>query len=208
MTCHEKSFANHPRSANWHPTLNGTTTPRQVTRATSKKYQFKCDKCPHNFPASLDKVNNGKWCPYCSNKKLCGDADCMTCHEKSFASHSRAANWHPTLNGTTTPRDVTRSTHKKYWVVCEKGHNFDSAPANVTRGKWCPVCNQSHGEHGIMEHLQLLSVDYTQEYRFDDCRSVRPLPFDFAVFDSTGHLILLIEFDGIQHFESSEFLEV
>ena len=47
-------------------------------------------------------------------------------------------------------------------------------------------------------------IKYQKGYRFNECRNIRPLPFDFAVF-SKNKLITLIEFDGKQHFETIEY---
>jgi hypothetical protein len=36
------------------------------------------------FDIQLNNINIGRWCSYCSNKKLCGKCD--LCHNKSFSS--------------------------------------------------------------------------------------------------------------------------
>ena len=83
--CYNKSFANHEKSAFWHPTKNGDVKPRDIIKGTDKKYWFSCDKCPHDFDTSPNNITNpsrnGCWCPYCANKKLC-DGNCNICYNK------------------------------------------------------------------------------------------------------------------------------
>lgn len=74
--CFSKSFASHPKSKFWHS--DNEIDPRYVFLSTCKKYRFICDKCEHIFESALSKVSNKKdprWCPYCSNQKLCDDEE-------------------------------------------------------------------------------------------------------------------------------------
>ncbi|PHD66631.1 hypothetical protein COF61_09215 [Bacillus toyonensis] len=67
----------------------------------------------------------------------------------------------------------------------------------------CPQCQPaSKGEDKIQKLLKECGISFLREYKFEDCRNIRPLPFDFAVFDKVGELVFLIEYDGIQHFEA------
>ena len=47
-------------------------------------------------------------------------------------------------------------------------------------------------------------MNFKKEFRFTDCRDKLPLPFDFAILDNNKKPLLLIEYDGIQHFKSVE----
>ena len=49
--------------------------------------------------------------------------------------------------------------------------------------------------------MEFNEIDFEQEKRFDDCRDIRPLPFDFYL----SNYNLIIEFDGRQHFEEFGF---
>ena len=142
--CHENSFASHPKSIHWHPTMNDDLKPRYVTRCNDLKAWFKCDKCPHKFEATISHITNGTWCPYCVEpvKKICKDKTCHHCLLKSFASHPRSDQWHPTKNKPVTPRDVARSSSsEKYWFKCDKcPHDFKATPSHITTGTWCPYC--------------------------------------------------------------------
>ena len=61
----------------------------------------------------------------------------------------------------------------------------------------------SRGEIKIEEVLQEAGMIFEEEYSFSDLvsSSGHPLRFDFAVFDDEYHLMFLIEYQGIQHYE-------
>jgi very-short-patch-repair endonuclease len=144
QTCFNNSFASHEKSKYWsdkNVDENGNKiTPRRVFKSSGKKYLFNC-YCGHNFESSLNNIYNNKWCPYCSNKKLCDNEDCKSCHEKSFASHEKSKYWSD-KNGDIKPRKVFKSSSAKYWLSCECGHDFESALSEITghHNTWCPYC--------------------------------------------------------------------
>ncbi len=100
-------------AAQWHPTLNGTLTPYDVTHGSKKKVWWICEQ-----------------------GHVKGFNDLFTCMPEI------AAQWHPTLNGTLTPYDVTHGSKKKVWWICEQGHVWCASIASRTGGKrcGCPVC--------------------------------------------------------------------
>lgn len=51
-----------------------------------------------------------------------------------------AKEWHPTKNGSLTPRDVTPGSGKKVWWICGKGHEWEATVNNRSRGRGCPYC--------------------------------------------------------------------
>ncbi len=61
----------------------------------------------------------------------------------------------------------------------------------------------SYGEIKIQDILRQAGLLFEQEYSFPDLvtSSGHPLRFDFAVFDDSGELDFLIEFQGIQHYK-------
>jgi hypothetical protein len=61
----------------------------------------------------------------------------------------------------------------------------------------------SRGEIKICDILEAAGLSYQEEYSFPDlvASSGRPLRFDFAVFDDSGEIDFLIEYQGIQHYE-------
>lgn len=89
----------------------------------------------------------------------------------------------------------------KIKVICTNNHITEVAPSNVYSGHGCKLCKTSVGENLVMEALEELEVRYEREKTFDTCKNVLPLPFDFYIED----LNLLIEYDGIQHYEAIDF---
>ena len=89
--------------------------------------------------------------------------------------------------------------------MCPKGHIGTMCLSNFLSGHRCGVCTNpkgiSEGEGKIEYFLKEHNIEYKTQYWFKDCRNIKPLPFDFYL----PKFELLIEFDGIQHFESGHF---
>lgn len=66
----------------------------------------------------------------------------------------------------------------------------------------CGCLKMSTGEYRISQILSSKDVDYKQEVKFQDLKDKTSLRFDFGIYQD-GELILLIEYDGRQHFDSS-----
>ncbi|PFJ40176.1 hypothetical protein COJ00_26970 [Priestia megaterium] len=80
------------------------------------------------------------------------------------------------------------------------GKVFNLTPnAFLTSTQRCPKCHSSKGERIIVEWMDRNNIEYKQQYKFVDCRHILTLPFDCAVFKNSK-LLMLIEFDGMQHF--------
>ena len=43
-------------------------------------------------------------------------------------------------NGTLTPQQVTLTSNRKAWWICEKGHSFQAVIASRANGTGCPYC--------------------------------------------------------------------
>ena len=137
--CFEKSFASHERAQNW--SILNTENSRDVFKSSNKKYLFDCSVCNHSFDKTLNSITSGRWCPYCSNQKLCKDDKCEFCFEKSFASEEDSKYWSP-KNRIIEPKDVFKSSHTKYWYDCSDcKHSFKTVLSYITRGQWCPYCS-------------------------------------------------------------------
>lgn len=79
--------------------------------------------------------------------------------------------------------------HKPYKV---KFNNFKDCNSR------CPECNTtSKGEEKIKEILIKYNIKFNQQYLFNDCRNIRPLPFDFYL----PQYNITIEYDRRQHYK-------
>jgi len=83
----------------WYPTKNGSLTPRNIIASSSKKVWWLCEK-GHEWKVRVGERNKGSRCPYCSGNKVCDD-NCLQTLNPDLAKE-----WHPTKNGSLTPRDV------------------------------------------------------------------------------------------------------
>jgi archaellum component FlaC len=52
-----------------------------------------------------------------------------------------AKEWHPTKNQELVPRNFSRGSNRKVWWTCKKGHEYQTAISNRTKGRGCPQCN-------------------------------------------------------------------
>lgn len=94
---------------------------------------------------------------------------------------------------------VNDSTKIKVWhEVC--GLHYKARPNDFINGYRCPNCIESKGESKTRIILEKYNVKFEREYKMNDCRHIHALPFDFAI-DVNGSL-LLIEYDGEQHFSN------
>lgn len=90
-----------------------------------------------------------------------------------------------------------RDQLSKVYIVCnihDKG--FWQLPKDHLQGNGCPDCRESKGELLIKKYLDNNTIFYYSQHRFNDCRNILPLPFDFYLPDYN----LCIEFDGLQHY--------
>ncbi|MDT3844071.1 MAG: zinc-ribbon domain-containing protein [Bacillota bacterium] len=127
-----------PRLAlEWDHDKNGTLKPSDVMRGSGKKVWWLC-KNGHSYYSSINnRTSQGLGCPYCSGQKVLQGYNDLATTDPSIA-----AEWNYELNGTLTPRDVSRGCNKKVWWTCSKSHNYDASVNNRTRvGIGCPFCS-------------------------------------------------------------------
>jgi very-short-patch-repair endonuclease len=86
-------------------------------------------------------------------------------------------------------------------ITCPRHGDFRQTPTIHLRGSGCKRCSESFGEKEISRYLDEKTITYTREHKFDDCRNIYPLKFDFYI----PSMRLCIEFDGIQHYEPIDY---
>lgn len=158
-------------------------------KGNRKKVSVECNECSYVFNVQPDNVlSNESGCPMCygnvlkTTEQFVSEVEELTNGEYELLSEYKG-NKHLVL-----------MKHN----LCES--EYEVTPHKFIVGRRCPICNSSHGELNIRKYLLENNIEFEQEYKFDDCRRIRPLPFDFAIFNK-GKLVLLIEFDGEQHFK-------
>ena len=196
--CYEKSCESHERMREeW--SVTNEKRPRQVFLQSNKKVTFHCGVCEHSYDTKPNHYyrNNG-CCGYCANQRLCEAENCNVCFNKSFASHPRMACW--SQKNTLDPRMTFKGAEKRAIFDCDVCHNeFDSLLYNILTGYWCNSC-RLRTESKVLKHLREVYPQSKRQLRYDWCRFSKTnniMPFDFGLEEEK----ILIELDGIQHFE-------
>lgn len=132
--CFEKSFKSNIKSQS----LDEDVDPRFIFNFSNKKYKFKCKKCDHKWKDTICHITRDlRWCPYCSNKKLCKNK-CKKCFKLSFASTPNCK----LLEDKVDPRMIFKCAVKKYNFRCSVcDHVWKcSLDQMTTRKTGCPYC--------------------------------------------------------------------
>lgn len=89
----------------------------------------------------------------------------------------------------------------KILIKCNSCNDiFLQAPDKHLRGQGCKKCKSSNGELMILKFLKTHNIKFKPQYFDKSCALVRPLRFDFAIYDKNNILVCLIEYQGQQHY--------
>jgi len=146
-------------AAQWHPSRNGTLTPEHCPPSSNRRVWWRCP-LGHEYQAAVGaRTVNGSDCPYCAGRKVLPGFNDLASQESAVA-----AGWHPTLNGTLTPQDVTTGSRRKVWWQCPEGHVWKAVIYSRARGRkaGCPVCAGRVAEtrqvrYGVLESQLAIS---------------------------------------------------
>lgn len=127
-------------AAEWHPQKNNKLKPALVLPKSNKSvwWQCKTNKAHEWMAIVANRTQNGTGCPYCTGS--------LVSAANSFAVlyPQLAREWHPHMNGTLTPADVSYGSNTEVWWQCPKGkdHLWKTTIRNRTKtGKGCPFCH-------------------------------------------------------------------
>lgn len=161
------------------------------------KIEFQCTnpECGYRWFTTPDKIiHKMTGCPKCAKART---AQKKTKTHDSFIDEVRIKN--PNIEVIGQYAGIKTKIEFKCRVC---GHTWLSTPDSILNGgTGCPRCTQSHGERSIANWLQTHLVEFIPQYKFNNCRDIEPLPFDFYL---PKHQIC-IEYDGIQHFQPVNF---
>ena len=90
---------------------------------------------------------------------------------------------------------------------CGNAELKEVASNHLIRGgvQSCGCLKTSIGERNIEALLLQNKIIYQTQVSFADLKNIKPLRFDFGIYNQEGNLIRLIEFDGIQHFKEQSY---
>lgn len=72
--------------------------------------------------------------------------------------------WHPTKNGSLTPRNVTTDYPKKVWWLCENGHEWGAKVTDRIMGAGCPVCIKEFAQEKYQKDTTSLNLTKTTDH--------------------------------------------
>ena len=174
---------------------------------THEPLSIKCNVCNHKFEMTHNRITVGKQgCPEC------GKLSSSIKRRKDIEILKDEINLYGNGNYTLITEDYLNN--KKPIVIKhnECGRNFEvSAVDFLSKGVRCNHCYNenfmSYNSTRILEKLKKYNLAYSLEYKDDRCKNLSHLRFDFAVFNffNDNTKILLIEYDGEQHFTPKNF---
>lgn len=103
-----------------------------------------------------------------------------------------------------------KDRNRTFWLCeCSCGNTTIVSSTNLNIGKTQSCgCLCSKNEEKINKLLVENDINFKNQFWFNDLRSPfseRPLRFDFAIFDKKGSVVMLVEYDGEQHFKEMRF---
>jgi len=131
----------------------------------------------------------GQGCPDCCGNKKSTTEEFIS---KSNKKHHNLYDY--SLVNYLTKRDKVK-------IICKEHGVFEQKAYVHLQGHGCPICNNSKLEIYLRNKLKNMNISFFQNYKFDDCRNILPLPFDFYIPSRN----LLIECDGVQHFVAVDY---
>ncbi len=152
----------------WNWEKNVGIDPKQITVGVNWKVWWKCSK-GHEWQASPNHRNNGRGCPYCSNRRvLKGYNDLET------VNPTVAKEWVYEKNGGLKPYDVTANSHKKVCWKCSQGHEWEAVIHSRNKGIGCPYCAGQKVLQGFND-LQTLNPILAEEWNYERNGNLTPL---------------------------------
>lgn len=149
----------------WHPTKNELKL-EKVTAGSDRKAWWICPRNPdHVYLAVISsRVRGvrlrGTTCPYCSGRAVTNKTSLA-----ALFPHV-ASEWHPELNGGTTPEKVAASSSKTVWWRCPNNpsHQWQAQIRNRTlNNSGCPACNSGWSLNAVRGFVAALK-DHLQHF--------------------------------------------
>jgi hypothetical protein len=213
--CHGKqvgrynNFQHHfPKiSEEWDYTKN-IINPSDVTAFSRKKVWWKCFHGTEFFEGVCDRADGKSGCKICSREKWINSKRNNVMEsgkDITITNPEIIKDWDYKKNNF-PPNAYTHGANEIIsWKCSICGLSWDS-PISRRTGYYksgCPSCASSKGESRIRDFLTSNSIKYIKEKTFSDCKWKinGSLRFDFYIQERN----LIIEHDGIQHFEPIRF---
>lgn len=176
---------------------NVNVDPYTISSHSNEELWWKClkAKCDHHHWKSSVNNRTKRGCPYCVHQKICPCDSLAT----QFPDLMREFDYEKNAGMDPLTLAPFSSTTRAWWKCLENpDHSWNTCIMSRTRLKsGCPDCIMSKLERECSRVLAETGLKVKPQKRFDDCRNIRTLPFDYYVEEFN----LCIEIDGQQHFE-------
>ena len=151
------------------------------------KVKIKCSE--HGiFEQTLKDHLKSNGCPFCSGKKM----NTELFIKKSEIKHNYFFDY---------SLSEYNVAFEKLKILCPKHGLFEQTASMHLFGAGCPICKASKGEKEIISFLNEQKINFEHQKKFNDCKHINELVFDFFIPDKN----LCIEFNGEQHYKVSEY---
>lgn len=133
----------HPKlAAEWHPSNNAPVMPDLTSPGSGTLFWWLC-KNGHEWKARAYQRVRGAGCPVCSGRSVwAGYNDMKTTHPKL------ANEWHPKKNEGLKPDNFIAGANRKFWWICNLGHEWRASGNKRANGQGCPECAKSGFDPG------------------------------------------------------------
>lgn len=161
---------------------------------SGKDLIWKCLKCCGNFERSWNTTSKNMFeCPYCSGTKASKKNNLL------LMNPNLSKQWGYVKNYPLHPEQVLPNTTKKFWWICDLcGHEWQKSVHYMNqKNSPCPNCKISKGEYAIKSYLDDNDIKYFREHKFDDCKNIKKLRFDFYLSEHN----VCIEYQGEFHYK-------
>lgn len=148
----------------------------------------RCKVCGYEWMAKPNNILSSKGCPKCAGVLLKSHDEYVK--EVSLINHDIEVVG--IYSNSKTPILHRCKIDNTMWL---------SRPDNILQGKGCPVCNESSGERKIRQWLEDNHIEYDFQKKFELCKDIKFLPFDFYLQEYN----VCIEYQGEQHYRPVDY---
>ena len=167
---------------------------KYVGSLTKIKIQHTCGNKWEAIPKNLLK---GSSCPKCSKIKTSKKLAKTT---KQFIEELKGVNSEITVIGNYI------NSQTKIEVKHNCGYQWKVTPDSLLQGTSCPRCNESKGEKFLSKVLKSNNIPFVSQFNLvKNPKTNYWLRSDFAILNKEKEPILIIEYDGEQHFKSVDY---
>ena len=132
-------------------------------------------------------------CPYCSGTKASENNNLV------IKNPELAKQWNYEKNYPIRPELILSNTRKNFWWICDNCNHEWMASVHYRnqRNAPCPNCKMLKGEYAIKCFLNDNNINYNYEHKFENCKNIKNLLFDFYLPEHN----ICIEYQGEFHYK-------